>query len=168
MQEMNEPEPEISRHGKTTGQLVVGAMLTIALLMATFAWVVNYNRGKRALDFYGPDGAILLRKAPLVEYLRPEPDGPIDISQAPGLINARAALLSDASYDWTASDVVQESPLFSVRFRRGEQSLVITFDFENHTLHASTTQRTARLNKKTSDGWQSYLARQANQGVARP
>jgi hypothetical protein len=158
---MNDPEPEISRYGKTPGQFVVGAMLLIALLMATCAWVVNYGRGNHALDFYGPEGAILLRKAPIVEYLRPQPDGPIDISKAPGLINARAALLSDAGYDWTATDVVQESPLFSVRFRREEQSLVITFDFENRTLHASTTQRTARLNKKTSDGWQSYLSRNA-------
>jgi hypothetical protein len=160
---MNDPEPEISRYGKTPGQLVVGAMLLIALLMATVAWVVNYNRGKRALDFYGPEGAILLRKAPIVEYLRFEPDGagPIDLSKAPGLINARASLLSDASYDWSATDAVQESPLFSVRFRRGEQSLVVTFDFENRTLHASTTKRTAKLNKKTSDGWQSYLARNA-------
>ena len=159
---MNVTEPQSPQTGKAQGQLVVGAMLTIALLMASFAWVVNYSRGNHALDFYGPDGAILLRKAPIVEYLRPEPDGPLDISKAPGLINARAALLSDASYDWSANDVVQESPLFSVRFRRGEQSLVITFDFENRTLHASTTQRTSRLNKKTSDGWQGYLARQAN------
>jgi len=159
---MNEIEPEISRHSKTQGQFVVGAMLLVALLMATIAWVVNYNRGRRALDFYGPEGAILLRKAPIVEYLRSEPDGPIDLSKAPGLINARASLLSDASYDWSASDVVQESPLFSVRFRKGEQTLVITFDFENRTVHASTTERTAKLDKKTSDGWQSYLARQAN------
>ncbi len=166
---MNETEPQRPQTGKTSGQLVVGAMLTIALLMASFAWVVNYIRGNQALDFYGPEGAILLRKAPIVEYLRSEPDGPLDISKAPGLINARAALLSDASYDWTATDVVQESPLFSVRFRRGEQSLVITFDFENRTLHASTTKRTARLNKKTSAGWQSYLAKQAtaNQSAAR-
>jgi hypothetical protein len=46
-----------------------------------------------------------------------------------------------------------------VRFRRNEQSIVVTFDFENRTVHASTTDRTARLVKKTAEGWQNYLAR---------
>lgn len=156
---MNESEGEFGKLGKTKGQLAVGAMLALAILMATFAWWVNFNRGRRALDFYGPEGAILVRTAPTVEYLRPAPEGPLDLSKAPGLINARASLLSDASYDWAASDVVQESPLFSVRFRRGEQSVTVTFDFENRTIHASSMQHTAKLNKKTADGWQSYLAR---------
>ena len=144
-------------HGR--GQAVVVAMLAIAVLAALFAWGWNYSRGRRALEFYGSEGAVLVRTAPVVEFLRPEPEPAIDLSRAPGLINARASLLSDASYDWSAQDLRQQSPLFSVRFRRGEQAIVITFDFENRTIHASTTQKTARLDHKTSTGWQSYLAR---------
>jgi hypothetical protein len=134
-------------------------MFAVAAAAAAFAWWWNYNRGKQALEFYGPVGAHLIRTAPVVELLQPSAAEPIDLSKAPGLINARASLLSDASYDWAASDVTQEPPLFSVRFRRGDQSVVVTFDFENRTIHASTTQRTAKLVKKTADGWRSYLAR---------
>ena len=153
---------EERREASSSGTRAVAGMFAIALLMTAFAWWWNYNRGKRALDFYGSEGAFLVRTAPVVEYLKPKPEELIDISKAPGLINARASLLSDASYDWTASDVRQESPLFSVRFRRGERSVVVTFDFENRTVHSSTTERTAKLAKKTADGWQSYLAKQSS------
>jgi hypothetical protein len=152
---------EKRRNSRHSGSRAVLGIFAVAVLMTAFAWWWNFNRGKQALDFYGPEGALLIRTAPVVEFLQPSPEGTIDISKAPGLINARASLLSDASYDWTASDVRQESPLFSVRFRRSEQSIVVTFDFENRTVHASTTNRTARLVKKTADGWQGYLARQS-------
>jgi len=146
---------------KNSGARAVLAMFCLAGALAGFAWWWNFNRGKKALDFYGPEGALLIRTAPIVEYLLPSPNEAIDISKAPGLINARASLLSDASYDWSEPDPRQESPLFSVRFRRGQQSIAVTFDFENRTIHASTTDRTARLSKKTATGWQSYLARQS-------
>ncbi|HEY2414490.1 MAG TPA: hypothetical protein VGI40_19750 [Pirellulaceae bacterium] len=136
-------------------------MFAVAILMAAMAWWWNYHRGQKALDFYGPEGVLLIRTAPVVEFLQPTPEAVIDISKAPGLINARASLLSDASYDWTATAVREESPLFSVRFRRGDRSVVMTFDFENRTVHASTTDKTARLVKKTAEGWQNYLARQS-------
>jgi hypothetical protein len=77
------------------------------------------------------------------------------------LINARASLLSDASYEWSAPAPPQESPLFSVRFTNGDRSLTVTFDFENRTLKSSSAERTVTLVKKTADGWQSYLSRQA-------
>jgi len=150
-----------SRNARSSGKRAVLAMFAVAVAAAAFAWWWNYNRGIKALELYGPEGAFLVRTAPIVEFLQPSPGKPKDISKAPGLINARASLLSDASYDWTAANVRQESPLFSVVFRRDEWSVVVTFDFENRTVHASTTKRTAKLAKKTADGWQSYLARQS-------
>lgn len=137
------------------------AIMTIAVLAAGFAWWWNFNRGRKALAFYGPEAATLIRTAPKVEILRPEPDGNIDISKAPGLINARASLLSDASYDWNAPTPRQQSPLFSVRFSRGENKVVVTFDFENQTLSNSATERTITMKPKTAKGWREYLARQS-------
>src|SRR5947209_3286208 len=104
---MHEPRP-LSNYGSGA----VADMVLVAVAASTFAWWWNYNRGKQALDFYGSEGSVLIRTAPVVEYWQPSPAAPIDISQAPGLINARASLLSDASYDWSARDVRQESPLF--------------------------------------------------------
>ena len=90
------------------GKLAVLTMFAVALAAATFAWWWNYNRGKRALEFYGPQAAQLIRTAPQVEILFVGPPRPadagsaavdlvpggrivvrkIDISKAPGLIHA--------------------------------------------------------------------------------
>ena len=159
---MDSAGPQRSLGFPATGQTLVLAILGLAILAATFAWGWNYNRGRQSLEFYGSEGATLIRTAPQVEFLRPEPDGNLDISKAPGLINARASLLSDASYKWSEPSPPQESPLFSVRFTNGNRSLTITFDFENRTLKSSSSERTVTLVKKTAGGWQSYLSRQAN------
>jgi hypothetical protein len=137
-------------------------MIGLAVLAAAFAWWWNFNRGRKALEFFGPEAATLIRTAPKVEILRPEPESNIDISRAPGLLNARAALLSDASFDWPASSATQESPRFSVQFSRGDRSVVVTFDFENRTITNSATHRTTTLKPKTAQGWRTYLARQTN------
>src|SRR5437870_2908986 len=84
-----------------SGQALVLAMFGLAVLAATFAWWWNYNRGRQSLEFFGAEGATLIRTAPQVEYLRSEPESSINISKAPGLLNARASLLSDASYEWS-------------------------------------------------------------------
>ncbi len=141
------------------GQRTVLTMIGVAVLAASFAWWWNFNRGRQALEFYGSEAATLIRTAPNVEILRPEPERDIDISKAPGLINARASLLSDASYDWSAAAPTQQSPLFSVRFSRGEKSAIVTFDFENQTISNAATQRTVTIKPKTADGWRKYLAR---------
>jgi hypothetical protein len=147
------------------GQFVVLTMFVVATAAATFAWWWNYHRGDQALEFFGAEGARLIRTAPNVEYLRSPSDESIDISSAPGLLNARTSLLSDASYDWSAPDPRLESPQFSVRFSRGRSHVVVTFDFENRTVRSSTTGRTAKLIQKTAEGWQAYLARQIEQVV---
>jgi len=146
----------------STGRAAVLAMIAVAVLAAGFSWWWNFNRGRKSLEFYGAEAATLIRTAPKVEILRPEPEANIDISKAPGLLNARASLLSDASYEWNAAHTSQESPLFSVRFSRGERSVVVTFDFENRTVRHSNNERVVALTPKTAEGWQSYLARQTN------
>ena len=152
--ELREPSKSAS------GQFVVAIIFAIALVGAAFAWWWNYHRGDQALEFFGAEGAKLIRTAPKVEYLRSPPEEPIDISGAPGLLNARTSLLSDASYDWSAANAVLESPQFSVRFSRGRSHVVVAFDFENRTIQSSATGRTAKLIPKTADGWRTYLARQ--------
>jgi hypothetical protein len=141
------------------GRTAVVAMVAVGLLAAGFAWWWNFNRGRRALEFYGSEGATLVRTAKRVELLRTPPDEPLDLSKAPGLLNARAALLSDASFEWEAQPRL-ESPLFTVRFGSSEKHVDLTFDFENRTIKTSSTGRAAVLNRKMADGWQQYLARQ--------
>src|SRR6476620_10123177 len=118
---MNTPAKLVPARPPGSGRTLVLAMLGLAVLASIFAWGWNYSRGRKSLELYGPEAATLIRTAPKVEVLREPHESNIDISRAPGLINARASLLSDASYDWTATEQRQESPLFTVRFTRGER-----------------------------------------------
>ena len=152
--------PPASTSRGASGRLLVVGIFGLAILASGFAWWWNFNRGHLALDLYGSEGAMLIRTAPKVEVLRQKPEGNLDISRAPGLINARASLLSDASYEWPATNLRQDSPLFSVRFSQGKRSIDVVFDFENETISNSVTQRLAKLKTKTAEGWRSYLARQ--------
>jgi len=135
-------------------------MLVLAAAAATFAWWWNYNRGRQALDLYGPPAAALIGTAPTVEYVPSIGGDGIDISRAPGLLNARTSLLSDASYEWTSAQTIQDSAYPQVRFSDGGRSVEVAFDFANQTIKTSSTRRIARLTKRTADGWQAYLARQ--------
>ena len=143
------------------GQTAVIAMLLIGLAAAAFAWWWNFNRGRRTLEFYGPEAARLIRTAPRVEFLKPPPEANVDLSKAPGLINARASLLSDASFDWDQSAPPPAPPLFTVRFSDGERFVDVTFDFENRTLRTSSNSKTVVLKNKTGEGWRGYLAKHA-------
>src|SRR4051794_22769570 len=105
--------PKASFHG----HFVVLGMLAVALVAATFAWWWNFQRGRKALEFYGPETATLIRTAPKVELSR---DGePLrDISKAKGLLNARTSLLGDASYEGISTSQLARSD-FSLRFTDG-------------------------------------------------
>lgn len=143
------------------GQVVVVVMIGVAIIAGIFAWYWNYNRGRRALAFFGAQGATLIRLAPRVELLRPDDRGELDLSHSPGLINARAALLSDASYEWSEQNPIWKSAISTVRFSDRRRSLEVSFDFENRTIKSSSTGRTAKLKQKTAEGWQNYLSRRA-------
>jgi len=141
------------------GAVAVLAMLGVAILAATFAWWWNFDRGRRTLDLYGPEAATLVRTAPKVELLG-HPNGDIDISKAPGLLNARTSLLSDPSYEWTSSETPFDASQYAVRFSRDGRSATVFFDFENQSINIAPNCRNAKLSKKTADGWRAYIERQ--------
>ena len=143
------------------GKLAVLAIFALALGMASFAWWWNYNRGKKTMEFYGPEAATLIRTAPQVQLLNMET--PIDISKAPGLLNARTSLLSDASYLWNEPAVLAMEFDASVQFRNGEQTVTIDFDFGTQVIRASSMRKSAKLTKKTSDGWRSFIQRNSKE-----
>lgn len=140
-----------------TGKAAVLAMIAVALALATFAWWWNFNRGRHALEFYGAKGATLVRTAPRVTLLVDK--GEIDISQVPGLLNARASLLSDASYRWRETIAPNGRPVYAVRFSNARDFVTVEFDFTAQSASASSTGKSAKLAKKTSAGWQQFIER---------
>jgi hypothetical protein len=141
------------------GSMAVLAMFILALTAAAFAWYINFHRGRRTLEFFGPEAAQLIRTAPKVELLRDQ-EAVIDISKARGLLNARTSLLNDASYDWSKKTI--NEPQDAVRFSRDEQSVTIFFDFGHGSLQISPGNQIIKLSRKTSDGWRDYVNRHVN------
>jgi hypothetical protein len=160
---MSDAAPPAAVGPRSHGQWAVVAMLVLAVILATFAWLWNFDRGRRTLELFGPEGAMLIRTAPYVQVVL-KPEDAIDISSAPGLLNARTSLLDDASYEWEASSSQFKTPQYHVEFRRETrreiQIVEVYFDFENSSIYVSSTRRTAKLKKKTADGWRAYLERQ--------
>jgi hypothetical protein len=160
------------------GKLAVLTMFAVALAAATFAWWWNYSRGRRALEFYGPKAARLIRTAPQVELLivGPQDAGAaesvpgfgavirtIDISKAPGLIHARTALLDDASYQSHVDAAPQVFNRF-VRFKDGDDQVVLVFsETRGRILIDGSFQDTMQLVEKTADGWLGFIDRNIKQ-----
>lgn len=160
------------------GKLAVLTMFALALAAATFAWWWNYSRGQRALEFYGPKAAHLIRTAPKVELLIVGPHdaaaaesvpnfGPvirtIDISKAPGLIHARTALLDDASYQSHVDPVPQVFNRF-VRFKDGDDEVVLVFsETRGRILIDGSNRDSLQLIEKTADGWLAFIDRNIKQ-----
>ena len=108
-------------------KMVIALILFLAFALATYAWWFRFDQGDAAARFWGGRGANLIRNAPQVELLllRPstyaeeaESDERIqssgqaytvvdrfDISKAPGMLNARQALIEDASFNWDAGQL---------------------------------------------------------------
>lgn len=148
------------------GKLAVLAIFALALAMASFAWWWNYSHAQRTLEFYGAEAATLIRTAPKVELLTAT--GEIDISKAPGLINARTSLLADASYQWNEPTTAAIEPTTSVRFSNGGKTAVVAFDFQSQAVRNLATGKTATLIKKTAEGWRSFVSRNSKQSDFAP
>jgi hypothetical protein len=145
------------------GKIAVLSMIGVAAIMATFGWWWNYSRGQRCLAFYGSEAATLIRTAPKVEIIESTADGGsrvIDISQAPGLLNARTSLVDDASFLWNAPlAAAQSTNSPRVRFSRDQRKVILLFDFDKQAIRIESSGKAAKLDEKTSRGWRKFLDR---------
>ena len=162
------------------GKIVVGSILLVALVMAVFAWNWNYNRGRKSMEFWGREAAVLIRQAPQVELWRLAADNdsqavveritvsrtPLavvertDISRAQGLLHARFALTEDASFDFSDSRPAQKPQWdYAVRFTRDGRTATVLFDFTNSRVGIAEQNRAARAVPKIIEGWQQFVAR---------
>jgi hypothetical protein len=165
------------------GKLAVASILAMAIALAGFAWYWNWQRTQKCREFYGGEGAHLIRTATRVEGLMLsglydaesreqieigphafEVVGRRDLSKANGLIHARTALLDDSSYKWDDSTTGDCQPLilYAVRFREEERLTTLAFDFGCRQVWVVETQKNVTLAPKIAGGWESFLKRQMN------
>jgi hypothetical protein len=170
------------------GKLAVLTMFAVALAAATFAWWWNYSRGQKCLAFYGADAALLIRTAKDVELieLSPQSDKPEDrtasrlvvdgrtylfdrittISQAKGLIHARASIVDDTSFRWDAQqrDCISRVP-YAIRFLGDDYNkrATLAFDFGCQRVWYVEQQESVELIPKVAEGWESFLSRLASE-----
>ncbi len=100
----------------SSGKLVIIGILAVALVSAGASWWFRYAATHRAAKFWGPETVRLIRDAPAVDLSRLSPPGRLSpartkfggvdsfeskgVSNAPGLIHLRHALLEDQSFHW--------------------------------------------------------------------
>lgn len=175
--------PRAARTPLNPGKLAVVGILLVAVGLAGFAWWWNWQRTQRCRDFYGGEGAHLIRTATRVEGLLLsglyddqtreqievgphafEVVGRRDLSKAKGLVHARTALLDDTSYDWNDRTTGDCQPLIyhAMAFREGDQAITLAFDFGCRRLWIVEEQKQVTLAPKIASGWESFLRRQMN------
>lgn len=133
------------------GKYIIVAIAVVALSLATFAWTFQYLRGRRVLELWGSEAALLIRvEADRVELLvledvpaddardetRLDIDGAerivarrIDLTGTPGILHARQALIEDASFNWSRQrDACQPRWPFALQFTQGERTATVAID----------------------------------------
>jgi hypothetical protein len=145
------------------GKIAIVVMLGLAVTAAGFAWYQNYQRSVRARAFWGEQAAAI-RFAKQVEAFRvegrDERTSVTDISSAPGLLNARTALMSDDGFDWTVKPYSAESTSqwnLGVRFMHDGDSVTLLFSDRSDAMLVSERGKAVQLDPKTAAGWRSYL-----------
>ncbi|MEM8677839.1 MAG: hypothetical protein AAGF97_00660 [Planctomycetota bacterium] len=103
------------------GKLVTLGILGLALALGLFAWLYHKGRSDRAIDYWGAENAVRVRRASDIRLvrLRPWADGDAtreaitidgkpwlvederEITATRGLVHLRQALVENTSFDWS-------------------------------------------------------------------
>lgn len=153
---------------QNSGKLAVISIFSVALIMAGLAWGWNYLRTQQTLKFWGREGTLLIRRGSQVKTFQIQPQSnptadtlsilkEVDISKAPGLINARQPLLDDSTFLWEdKSPSTPSAYTHGVEFRDGEKAQTLLFDFQEERILNLTTGQSVRGLTKIINGWKKY------------
>jgi hypothetical protein len=155
-----------------SGKLVIVGIVGVAVVAAAFAWWRQYQQGRRALAYWGADGARLIRTAPEVELLTLAPaegDGEgdaipvpklLDVSGARGLVHARQALISDASFLWSETPRTGPAWDYAFVFRDGPRELTVRFDIRGGWAMPEHGSQPLRMGPTLAKGLTTFLDEQ--------
>jgi hypothetical protein len=162
-----------------SGKLVTIFVLLLGAMAAAAAWWHNMNKGRSALELWSGQVAHRIRTAESVNLwvLAPndlvEPidrcviggqtypaERAIDISQTPGLVHARQALISDASFDWDAPPAgAKPRWQYAIRFEADGDATYLLLDLDRAWVaEGENAERMAKL--KIVDGLKKFISEQ--------
>jgi hypothetical protein len=163
---------------KNQGSLVVIVIFAVATGAALFAWNFRMQQSHLVLELYGGQFAALIRGAETVQWLDIVPsDGPagrrsdtddgsaaspnlsadpIDITQQSGLIHARAALISDVSYQWDAP-IPPARWQFALRFKDSDLQCTLAFDLDSQQCICLENDKRIVLGEKLVTGLKAFV-----------
>lgn len=156
-------------------------MIVVSLGLTAFAWWYRYQQGWRAMEFWGPDAAQLIRHAPKVELIDlaegPPADLPRviekgdlasfrkhDLSDATGLVHARHSLIVDRNFLWEERIDSPAATAWDVawRFIDGREEVVVLLDYETGAIRRLDDRRIEILHPAIADGMRDYVSRHAS------
>ncbi len=171
------------------GKLVIIAIVGVGLLAASLSVLYHRQSGRRVLELWGTETALLVARAPQVRVLELRPadaeeepaplDGnaPIqrlgiggrfyviadskDAAEARGLSNIRRAMVLDASYDWKAAgETAAPNWQYAMEFAEEGHRAMVLFDFESRRVGSTVNERTAALQPVAASDWRVFFAEQ--------
>jgi hypothetical protein len=137
-----------------SGKAVIVSMLILGLAAGGLGVWLRYRQGRRALEYWGVESALLIRDADQVELLElvsaedpaaaslPGPELVVgngrwktstrrDVTPVPGILHVRQTLLDDNTFDWRAAlPACPHTRQYALRFTQGDQRLAVVFDLE--------------------------------------
>ncbi len=160
----------------TRGKVAIVGIFLVALAAAAFAWWFQLGLRRYTQAFYGNTAGMRIARAPRVELLwiakenlagDAEPlsiDGEPryiiaaqDVSKAPGLIHARAALLNDGAYLWQVTATPAAEWKHAIRFGDSSGESVLLFNLDLRQVRRLDSARPAVLGEKLAGGLKTFF-----------
>ncbi len=169
-----------------SGQVVILAIVGLAIVAASYAWWHQHQQGQAALAFWGPDAAWAVRhakSAQLIDRTAPSADRAngesaihssvqpigervISLDDARGFIHARQALINDASYEWEAA-TSDEKPVwqYGLRFlaEQDRPGFTLWFDLDHQLAGSEDGRRQVKIRQHFADGLATFFAEKIQQ-----
>lgn len=163
------------------GKHVIIFIFGTALVAAIFAWSFQYMRGRRILELWGADNARLIRvEGEEIQLLSLSPDTDatkavrpaslkiddqlfavvraVDITNAPGIIHARQALIEDASFQWDKPrGDCQSDWQYALEFRDGNRVATVLLDMNCERARLLQSGNEAAIHPKIFAGWRTFI-----------
>lgn len=164
------------------GKLLILFIFGVSLTAAFFAWRHQYLQGRRSLAYWGSAGAMAIRTAPEVTLLKLAPpdtsaasDGgektqkieglvyliveQADLSQAPGLVHARQALITDVAFDWEARETEPNERFeYLLRFASEQQTVEMAINLRTRQARMIGQTDDVRLGERLAGGLATFFA----------